>query len=69
MTNNKITDRELEKMWDEFADIPLDEDECLEEDWMHWEKGTFREDIWHWFDEYHSNGVYWLLYERDRRER
>lgn len=68
MTNNKITDRELEKMWDEFTDVHVDEDACLVNDWMYWEKGTHREEIWHWFDERHSKGVYWLVYEYDGGE-
>lgn len=27
------------------------------------DKATEREEIWHWFDEYHSKGVGWLMNE------
>lgn len=58
-------DVKVEKLWDEFTDVPMNPDtECIEEDFYIWPKGTFREDIWHWFDNNHSQGVYYLLYER-----
>ena len=60
----KYDDELLEEMWEELEDIPFDENECIEEDWNGFPKGTFREEIWHWFDEQHSKGVYWLLYEK-----
>jgi hypothetical protein len=62
-----MTDKELEKLWDELTNIPFDEDEdgelVLAEDWNGFEKGADRESIWHWFDERHSKGVAWLIYE------
>ena len=58
-------DTKVEKLWDEFTDVPMNPvTECIEEDFYIWPKGTFREDIWHWFDNNHSQGVYYLLYER-----
>lgn len=63
--NNKYSDVELENLWRDFADVPIDEDERLEEDWFIFKKGTDKEDIWHWFDKKHSKGVYYLLYEFD----
>ena len=41
------------------------ETERMEEDFLCFPIGTHREEIWHWFDERHSKGVYYLLYERD----
>lgn len=56
-------DTELEKMWDKFADVPMDpETERLDADFMHFPAGTDREDVWHWFDERHSKGIVYLLY-------
>ena len=63
--NKNYNDAELEDLWRDLVDIPIDEDERLEEDWFIFKKGTWREDIWHWFDERHSKGVYYLLYEFD----
>ena len=62
-----MNDLELETKWQELTDVPFDEDTSgeliLTEDWYLFTKGTSREDIWHWFDERHSKGVVWLLYE------
>ena len=29
----KMTDVEIEKLWDELEDVPIDEDECIDVDW------------------------------------
>ena len=56
-------DAELERLWDEFADVPMNpETEEMEEPFLHFSAGTNREAIWHWFDERHSKGVVYLLY-------
>ena len=60
----KERDQALENMWNEFADVPMNPDtECMEEPFLDFPAGTRREDIWHWFDERHSKGVAYLLYE------
>ena len=60
-----VTDKELEKLWDELEDVLFIEDEdkalILASDWNDFEAGTTREAIWYWFDEHHSKGVGWLL--------
>lgn len=65
-TAEKI-DSYIEKKWDELTDVLFDENEngelVLVENWFMFEKETSREDIWHWFDERHSKGVAWLLYD------
>lgn len=56
-------DEELEALWEQFVDVPVDPDtEKLEEQYIHFPAGTDREDVWHWFDERHSKGVAYLLY-------
>lgn len=56
-------DIELETLWEEFTDIPIDpETEKLEEPYLHFPAGTDRETVWHWFDNRHSKGVGYLLY-------
>lgn len=67
MERKAIIDEALEKMWDELADVPVDENECIDIDWHGWDKGTHREEIWHWFDERHSKGVGWLMSERETK--
>jgi hypothetical protein len=48
---------ELEKMWEEFDDIPINSDDEIEVEFYWWEKGTYRFDILHWFDEKLPNGL------------
>lgn len=60
------TDELLEEKWRELADIPFDEtggDLVLSRRWWLFETGTEREEIWKYFDEHHSKGVHYLLYE------
>lgn len=59
-------DEELEELWAQLEDCPMDpETEKIEEPFMHFQAGTDREDIWHWFDERHSKGIAYLLYRDD----
>lgn len=56
-------DREIEELWSEFGDIPMNpETECIEDRFLHFDVGTERMEIWKWFDERYSNGVAGLLY-------
>lgn len=56
-------DEELEELWGQFADIPMNvETECIEGPFLSFTAGTGREEIWHWFNERYSKGVAYLLY-------
>ena len=78
-----MTDKELEQLWQELEDILLVEAKdfyagnpdyrddiglVLASDWNGFDAGTYRDCIWHWFDEHHSKGVGWLLNEYDPDE-
>lgn len=55
-------DAELELLWKQFEDVPINPDtEKIEEEFIGFPAGTDREDIWHWFDERHSRGVIYLI--------
>ena len=56
-----LTDEVLEFLWNRFGDVPVDDDGRLTDCFMGYETGTDREEIWHWFDEYHSEGVAALM--------
>lgn len=62
----EISDAELEALWKDLSNEAFDEDEdgrlFLANDFACWEKGTWNEDIWKWFDAMHSKGVIYLLY-------
>ena len=63
MKTIKERDMELERLWEELEDVPMDpETECIEESFHIWPAGTDREKIWRWFDNRHSKGVVYLLY-------
>jgi len=53
-------DEALEKLWNAFGDIPVDDEDHIEEDFLHFECGTDRFDVWHWFDDCHSIGIHSL---------
>lgn len=56
----------LEKKWKEFEDVPMNpETERIEQAFLHFPAGTWRFDIWRWFDERHSKGVRYLLYNEE----
>ena len=67
-------DAALEQIWKQFADHPINpETEKIEAPFLHlpmsnddyfvsFDAGTPKEDIWLWFDERHSKGVWFLLY-------
>lgn len=40
----------VKELWNSLGDVPIDDDECTETPWLHFSKGTAREDIWHWFE-------------------
>ena len=64
-----ISDEELEKLWQNLDDIPINPDkECLETPFLNWDAGTHREIIWHWFDQYYSKGVAFLMYGQPRHD-
>ncbi|WCF11576.1 hypothetical protein NDS46_29970 (plasmid) [Paenibacillus thiaminolyticus] len=61
-----FTDKKLESLWNELVDILFEEDPDngklhLAEEWYIFKEGTWREDIWKWFDIHHSKGVAWLM--------
>ncbi len=62
-----ITDENLEKLWDKLTDIPTNDSDEIDQQFYNWPVGTFREDIWKWFDTNHSKGVYYLMHERNKK--
>lgn len=47
----------LRKMWKLFDDVPIDKNEDIDTSFLLWKKGTYRMDIWHWFDEECPKGL------------
>ena len=53
---------QLLDLWHRFADIPINDDDLIEAPFLHFPAGTYRFDVWHWFDERWPGGVYELLF-------
>lgn len=73
--------RMIEGFWKNLADVSFHEDKegklVLEKDYRlvidtrevaSFPAGTDREEIWHWFDERHPNGVVYLLYGEEGKK-
>lgn len=58
----QLDDKKLEYLWEKFGDVLVDDDECILDDFLGFECGTHREEVWHWFDERYSGGVYGLMF-------
>lgn len=57
----QLDDKVLEFLWERLGNIPVDDDGCIEEDFLEYVEGTDREEIWQWFDENYSKGVASLI--------
>ena len=58
------------KLWEEFSDYDIDENECITRPFIHrpfccFPTGTHREEIWHWFEDNGPLSAYQLLYQID----
>lgn len=56
----------LRRLWAEFGDIPINDRDEIEEPFLHFEKGTDRFEIWHWFDDRYPGGVVALMQYNER---
>ena len=53
---------QLKDLWEQFGEIPINDWDEIEKPFLHFPAGTYRFDIWHWFDERWPGGVYDLLF-------
>ena len=52
------------EIWEELEDIPFDDiggELYLAQDWYIFKKGTYREDIWHYLEEFYGVAIGDLL--------
>ena len=62
--------QKLQKLWNELGDVSFDfteehPDGILAENWAGFEVGTDKYEIWHWFDDQYSEGIYHLMFPKD----
>lgn len=48
---------ELKRLWMEFSEVPIDNDDAILRDFHDFPKGTDRMEIWEWFDGMCPHGV------------
>ena len=53
---------EIKELWGRLGDIPINDDDLIEALFLHFPAGTYRFEVWHWFDERWPGGVYELLF-------
>jgi len=49
--SEQLRNLSLKKTWGLFKDVPINENEEIEEQFLSFPIGTCRDDIWHWFEE------------------
>lgn len=53
----KQVDQTLLDLWESLEDVTLNMKDEINSDFHIWPAGTYKEDIWHWFDRSHSQGL------------
>lgn len=46
---------DLQELWGQLGNVPVDVDGYLEAPFLHFAVGTDREDVWHWFEAQHPD--------------
>lgn len=59
--DSDFDDRDVEALWAWFANVPINDQDEIMEDFLGWDAGTDRFEIWHWFDAHYFGGVHALL--------
>jgi hypothetical protein len=57
LIERKLADYELEDMWGAFGDIPIDDNDLIQQEFLGFPVGTNRMEVWKWFDEHYTDGV------------
>ena len=50
-TDGFLSDDVARKIWEMLGDVPTNEDGEIDESFLHFEIGTDKFEIWHWFEE------------------
>ena len=58
----RLSGRLIENVFSMFGDVGCNDDEQIDEEFLGFPVGTYRSEIWHWFDEVYTDGVYKLMF-------
>ena len=56
-------DKNVEALWKEFENVPVDRNGNLRVAWKAYPKGTNKNDVYDWFNRHHSEGLAYLIEE------
>ena len=57
----------LSELWEKFSEIPVNNDDEIENEFLEFDAGTSKFDVWHWFDERCPNNLHDdLMYPSNR---
>lgn len=61
----QLSKETIESLWADFGDVCIDDNECIDTSFCGWQRGTWREEIWHWFDAQYAiwGGIHVLMGE------
>ena len=62
-TLQNTIDKNVEALWMEFQDVPVDCNGNLRVAWKAYQKGTNKNDVYDWFNRHHSKGLSYLIEE------
>lgn len=48
----------LPELWERLSEIPVNNDDEIEDDFLGFDAGTSKFDVWHWFDERCPNNLH-----------
>ena len=48
----------LAELWNQFSEIPINNNDEIEKDFLCFKAGTSKFDVWHWFDERCPNNLH-----------
>jgi len=51
-----------EELWEMLGNTPINEFDEIDTPFLHFEIGTHREDIWHWFEDTFNISIAKLMY-------
>ena len=54
---HEYVDYELEDLWETFGDIPIDDNDLIQQEFLGFPVGTNRMELWKWFYEHYTGGV------------
>ena len=54
-------EKEMKKLWELLGEVPVNNDDEIEEEFLGFPEGTHKEAVWHWFDELYPAGVCRLI--------